>query len=168
MPRMSVKVSPMVIEQDDFLEHLLGLLHQYAVPHESFEIEITENVFIGDRQKVSDRLLQISREGIRIAIDDFGTQYASLSYLRYLPVNTLKIEQSLIREIERSDDKSPIVRAIVAVALGLGLDVVAEGVETEVQAGYLHQLGCRSMQGYLFGQPMGFEDIAPLLSRRAI
>ncbi|WP_294246401.1 EAL domain-containing protein [Propionivibrio sp.] len=168
MPRMSVKVSPRVIEQDDFLEHLLGLLHQYAVPHESFEIEITENVFIGDRQKVSDRLLQISREGIRIAIDDFGTQYASLSYLRYLPVNTLKIEQSLIREIERSDDKSPIVRAIVAVALGLGLDVVAEGVETEVQAGYLHQLGCRSMQGYLFGQPMGFEDIAPLLSRRAI
>lgn len=163
MPCMSVNISPYVLEQGDFHERMLGILHEHAIPHERFEIEITENVLVGDRQKVTDRLLRLSREGIRIAIDDFGTQYSSLSYLRYLPVNTLKIDQSFVREIERIDDNSPIIRAIVAIAEGLDLNVVAEGVETEVQARFLRKLGCRKMQGFLYGQPMPAEKIEALL-----
>lgn len=164
--RMSVNVSPCVLELDEFHERLLGTLKKYAIPHENFEIEITENVFIGDRQKVTDRLLRISQERIRIAIDDFGTQYSSLSYLRYLPVSTLKIDQSFVREIERIDDSSPIVRAIVAIAAGLGLNVVAEGVENEVQAGFLRSLGCREMQGYLYGRPLPSDKLISRLPAR--
>ena len=161
--RMSVNVSPSVLEIDEFYGRLIGTLKKYAIPHENFEIEVTENVFIGDRQKVTDHLLRLSRDGIRIAIDDFGTQYSSLSYLRHLPINTLKIDQSFVREIEHIDDSSPIVRAIVAIAAGLGLNVVAEGVETEVQAEFLRRLGCREMQGYLYGRPLPVEQLERLL-----
>jgi len=167
MPRMSVNISPCVLELDEFQERLVATLRKYAIPHENFEIEITENVFIGDRQKVTNRLLRISQDRIRIAIDDFGTQYSSLSYLRYLPVSTLKIDQSFVREIERIDDSSPIVRAIVAIATGLSLNVVAEGVETEVQAEFLRSLGCREMQGYLYGRPLPVEELELLLHRSA-
>jgi EAL domain-containing protein (putative c-di-GMP-specific phosphodiesterase class I) len=160
---MSVNVSPCVLEIEGFKEGLLATLNEYAIPHESFEIEITENIFIGDRQKVTDCLLQISKENIRIAIDDFGTQYSSLSYLRHLPISTLKIDQSFVREIETLDDSSPIVRAIIAIADGLGLNVIAEGVETEVQAEFMRRLGCREMQGYLFGRPLPVAELELLL-----
>ena len=88
IPRVSVNIAPCVLEQDDFHERLLDILHEHSIPPECLEIEITENVLVGDRQKVTDRLLRLSRERVRIAIDDFGTQYSSLGYLRYLPVNT--------------------------------------------------------------------------------
>ena len=163
IPRVSVNIAPCVLEQDDFHERLLDILHEHSISPECLEIEITENVLVGDRQKVTDRLLRLSRERVRIAIDDFGTQYSSLGYLRFLPVNTLKIDQSFVREIERIDDNSPIIRAIVAIAAGLDLDVVAEGVETEVQAGFLRKLGCRKMQGFLYGQPLPVEKTEALL-----
>jgi len=163
--RMSVNVSPCVLEVEGFQERLLATLAAFAIPHEQFEIEITENVFIGDRQNVTERLLAISRENIRIAIDDFGTQYSSLSYLRYLPISTLKIDQSFVREIDRADDSSPIVRAIIAIAAGLGLNVVAEGVETQVQAEFLRLLGCREMQGFLYGRPLPVDRLDQLLAR---
>ncbi|MBS1228616.1 MAG: diguanylate cyclase [Proteobacteria bacterium] len=165
VPRMSINVSPAVLDNGDFSRRLEGTLKKYAIPHENFEIEITENIFVGDRQKVSDCLLRISQKGIRIAIDDFGTQYSSLSYLRYLPVSTLKIDQSFVREIDRVDDSSPIVRAIIAIAAGLNLNVVAEGVETEVQAEFLRRLGCREMQGYLYGRPLPVDALERLLTR---
>jgi diguanylate cyclase (GGDEF)-like protein/PAS domain S-box-containing protein len=165
--RMSINVSPAVLDNDDFNRRLIGTLGKYGIPNENFEIEITENIFVGDRQKVTDSLLRISQKGIRIAIDDFGTQYSSLSYLRYLPVSTLKIDQSFVREIERVDDSSPIVRAIIAIAAGLGLNVVAEGVETEVQAEFLRRLGCREMQGYLYGRPLPVDSLELLLRRRS-
>ena len=163
--RMSVNVSPCVLEIEDFQERLLTALANFGIPHDRFEIEITENVFIGDRQKVTDRLLAISRDSIRIAIDDFGTQYSSLSYLRHLPVSTLKIDQSFVREIERADDSSPIVRAIIAIAAGLGLNVVAEGVETDIQAEFLSLQGCREMQGFLYGRALPVAQLDALLPR---
>jgi diguanylate cyclase (GGDEF)-like protein/PAS domain S-box-containing protein len=162
--RMSINVSPAVLDSDDFSLRLVRTLDKYAIPHAQFEVEITENIFVGDRQKVTDCLLRISQEGIRIAIDDFGTQYSSLSYLRYLPVSTLKIDQSFVREIEGVDDSSPIVRAIIAIALGLGLNVVAEGVETEMQSEFLSRLGCLEMQGYLYGRPLPVAALELLLA----
>jgi len=165
--RISVNISPSVLEADDFSERLFSTLGKYAIPHENFEIEITENVFIGNRQLVKDRLLHIAQAHVRIAIDDFGTQYSSLSYLRHLPVNTLKIDQSFVHEIERMDDNSPIVRAVIAIAMGLGLNVIAEGVETEIQAEFLRRLGCREMQGYLYGKPLPVRELDKLLTRES-
>ena len=162
---MAVNVSPCVLEIEDFKARLLATLAEHTIPPENFEVEITENIFIGDRQKVTDCLLELSKERIRIAIDDFGTQYSSLSYLRHLPVNTLKIDQSFVREIETTDDSAPIVRAVIAIADGLDLNVIAEGVETRVQADFLRKLGCRTMQGYLFGRPLPVAELEHLLLR---
>lgn len=157
--RVSINVSPCVLETDAFLERLIETLGRYRIPYPNFEIEITENTFIGDRGQVADCLRKISAKGIRVAIDDFGTQYSSLSYLRHLPINTLKIDQSFVREIVSVDDVSPIVCAIIGIAEGLGLNVVAEGVETEVQAQFLHRLGCHEMQGFLFGRPASYVSL---------
>lgn len=162
--RVSINVSPCVLETGEFLARLIETLKKYQIPHRNFEIEITENAFIGDRGTVADCLRKISAQGIRIAIDDFGTQYSSLSYLRHLPIDTLKIDQSFVREIETIDDVSPIMCAIVGIADGLGLNVVAEGVETEIQAQFLHRLGCHEMQGFLFGKPSSFATLGETLS----
>jgi diguanylate cyclase (GGDEF)-like protein len=167
LQRMSINVSPAVLDDERFVDHLADVLARYAIPHGDFEIEITENIFVGDRQRVIDALRRVSQLGIRIAIDDFGTQYSSLSYLRHLPVNTLKIDQSFVREIECVDDPSPIVRAVIAIAAGLKLNVIAEGVESEVQAEFLRRLGCCEMQGYLYGRPMPVEAIVELLPHRS-
>lgn len=166
MPCVSVNVSPRVLEHDDFLGRLLVILNEHGIPRENLEIEITESALVGDHQKVTDRLRRLSQERIRIAIDGLGTQHFSLSNLRYLPVSTLKVDPSFVREIERVDDSSPIVRAIVAIAAGLGLNVIAKGVETEVQAEFLRRLGCRQLQGHLFGQPLPTEEITLLLPRK--
>ncbi len=153
LARMSVNVPPEVLADSDFCTRLIGMLDQYGVAHHSFEIEITENAFIADPQAIAMKLSDLVEKGIRVAIDDFGTQYSSLSYLRHLPVTTLKIDQSFVREIEKGREDSPIIRAIVAIASGLNLHLVAEGVETDIQAVYLASLGVHEMQGYLFGKP---------------
>lgn len=153
LSRMSVNVPPEVLAESDFCAKLIAALDRYAIAHSCFEIEITENAFIADPQSIAMKLASLVEKGIRVAIDDFGTQYSSLSYLRHLPVTTLKIDQSFVREIEKGKEDSPIVRAIVAIARGLDLHLVAEGVETDIQASYLESLGVHEMQGYLFGRP---------------
>lgn len=167
LSRMSVNVPPEVLVDDDFYDYLIATVDRYGIRRQSFEIEITENAFIADQQAMSLKLAGLAEEGIRVAIDDFGTQYSSLSYLRHLPVTTLKIDQSFVREIEAGKEDSPIVRAIVAIAAGLNLNLVAEGVETEVQADYLGSLGAVEMQGYLFGKPMPASDFRRLLHQEA-
>lgn len=164
LSRMSVNVPPEVLSEHDFCTRLIAALDRYGIQHSSFEIEITENAFIADPQAIALKLASLVEKGIRVAIDDFGTQYSSLSYLRHLPVTTLKIDQSFVREIEKGKEDSPIVRAIVAIARGLNLHLVAEGVETDVQASYLQSLGVHEMQGYLFGRParrVGWTSAAP-------
>ncbi|WP_041702884.1 putative bifunctional diguanylate cyclase/phosphodiesterase [Pseudogulbenkiania sp. NH8B] len=167
LSRMSVNVPPELLVDDDFYDYLIATVDRYGIRRQSFEIEITENAFIADQQAMSLKLAGLAEEGIRVAIDDFGTQYSSLSYLRHLPVTTLKIDQSFVREIEAGKEDSPIVRAIVAIATGLNLNLVAEGVETEVQADYLGSLGAVEMQGYLFGKPMPASDFRRLLHQEA-
>lgn len=164
LPRMSVNVAPSVLEDGDFCDRLLAVVDRHGIPHHCFEIELTENTFIADQQTISTRLLDLARKGVRIAIDDFGTQYSSLGYLRNLPVTTLKIDQSFVLEIEPGTEDSPIVRAIVAIASGLGLHIVAEGVETALQAEYLDGLGVREMQGFLLGRPMSAGMLQTLLN----
>lgn len=163
--RVSVNVPPGMLQGDDFCDRMLATLAGYGIPGPAFEIELTENVFIADYTVVSRCLLRLAEHGIRIAIDDFGTQYSSLSHLHNLPVTTLKIDQSFVREIEGDVADSPIIRSILAIAKGLGLNVVAEGVETDGQKSYLGSVGAREMQGFLFGKPMTAEDFAIVLGK---
>ncbi len=120
-----------------------------------------------DQSEVGIRALGDLRDlGVRLVLDDFGTGYSSLSYLKHLPLDTIKIDRSFVAGIEQSADRS-IVEAVIALAHGLGIGVVAEGIETEAQAARLRELGCDLGQGYLFSRPVPAEQISPMLRRRA-
>ncbi|TVP82566.1 EAL domain-containing protein [Thioalkalivibrio sp.] len=155
--RLSVNMSPILVTREDFVQTLLETLQQESFPPRLLEIEITENLLLSDRQDVIDKLHRLSEAGIRIAIDDFGTGYSSLSYLQKLPINTLKIDRSFTHRLKSCEEGSCIVNAIIAMALGLKMDIVVEGVETESQLDYLKTLGCTVMQGFLYGEPDALE-----------
>lgn len=151
--RVAVNLSPHEFSRPDLVERVSAIVARHGLPRETLEIEITENVLLQDVPDVVDKLTQLRQRGIRIAIDDFGTRYSSLNYLRSFPINTIKIDQSFIRDIEGDDSVSPIIAAIVGIARGFNLDLVAEGVESDMQRRVLARLGCDEMQGYLFARP---------------
>lgn len=111
-------------------------------------------------------LESLREHGYRLAIDDFGTGYSSLSYLHRLRVNTIKIDRSFVMQIDGSDNELPIVQAIISMASSLGLELVAEGVETKAQSDYLAEHNCQFAQGWLYSKPLPLEDYLQLLSSR--
>jgi EAL domain-containing protein (putative c-di-GMP-specific phosphodiesterase class I) len=117
------------------------------------ELEIVENALVGHEPTVDAVFEALGAAGVELAIDDFGTGYSSLSYLKRLPIDTVKIDQSFVRDVPASPEACAIVNAVVAMAHGLGLVVVAEGIETAAQLDFLRQAGCDRGQGYLFGRP---------------
>ncbi|PHV69440.1 hypothetical protein CS063_15695 [Sporanaerobium hydrogeniformans] len=121
-------------------------------PH-YLEIEVTESLFISSLDYVANVLSELSELGIHIAIDDFGTGYSSLSYLQQLPIHILKIDKSFIDHITYTSDTSKMVEAIIKLSHTLGLEVIAEGVEEEVQLNFLKQCRCDTIQGYIWGKP---------------
>lgn len=150
--RLSVNFSPLQVEHPRFVQRLLSSLRQANFPASNLEIELTENVIMNDLENMTQKLRQLSEHGVTIAIDDFGTGYSSLNYLHKLPIHTLKVDQSFIKDIEDTHDDACIVNAIVSMAHGLKLNIVAEGVETETQLNYLKLLGCQEIQGFYFGR----------------
>ncbi|MBS0002882.1 MAG: EAL domain-containing protein, partial [Thioalkalivibrio sp.] len=149
--RLSVNVSPVMVSREDFVEGVLDILRQEDFPPGLLEIEITENLLLNDRKDVIDKLHELSDAGVQIAIDDFGTGYSSLSYLQKLPIHTLKIDRSFTQHIRNCEEGACLVNAIVAMAQGLQMEIVVEGVETEMQLEYLRSLGCPVVQGFLYG-----------------
>lgn len=147
---VAVNVSPRDFERSDFADRVAQALERHRVPANGLELEITENVLIEDVDAAVDKIRQLRKQGVRISIDDFGTRYSSLGYLQRLPVNTIKIDQVFTRELDETASHSPIVHAIVGIARGLGLHLVAEGVERPAHRDALRRLGCHSMQGFLF------------------
>jgi len=111
------------------------------------------------------KLMQLNDLGVQIAIDDFGTGYSSLSYLQKLPIHTLKIDRSFVHEIQEGGEDACIVDAVIAMATGLKLNLIAEGVETEYQMDYLREKGCCEMQGYYFGKPISEQATTELLTQ---
>ena len=164
--RLSLNISPQHLDRGNFPEKILETLTRHGISPSLIEIEITENISIRSPQHAITQLDQLCRLGITIAIDDFGIGYSSLSYLHKFPIHTIKIDQAFVREIQSEQGHYPIVLAIIAIAKGLGLRLVAEGVETEAQSRYLQQSGCATMQGYLYHQPMSSEDLLQLLKKR--
>jgi EAL domain-containing protein (putative c-di-GMP-specific phosphodiesterase class I) len=124
-------------------------------------------VLIGDFSRALAILRRLKGLGVRIAMDDFGTGYSSLSYLQAFPFDTLKIDQAFISNLERNPQSAAIVRAVIGLARGLGLPVVAEGVETEEQLSFLTREACDEVQGYLVGRPQCIEDYAQMVGRSA-
>jgi two-component system CheB/CheR fusion protein len=133
---------------------LRRLRAEHGLPPNVLELEITESTLMEAGGEPGALLGELRRAGVTLAIDDFGTGYSSLSYLRHLPVDVLKIDRSFVNSIERDGRDLSIAGTIIALAHGLGLKVVAEGVETEDQRGLLEALGCDQGQGFLFARPM--------------
>jgi len=152
--KVSINLSASDIRQKEFPENLVAFTESFGIDPKRLEIEITENMFMSDIQACTHKLQVLANRGISIAIDDFGTGYSSLNYLRELPVHTVKIDYSFVTEIEHSSKGAALVAAIVGMAHGLGIDIVAEGVENDYQANYLEGLGCLTMQGFLFSKPL--------------
>ena len=161
---VSVNISAHQFAHQDLVALIDGALRQNRLPPEVLELELTETLLMHDIHRATLVLGQLRRMNIRLAIDDFGTGYSSLSYLKQFPVQVLKIDQSFVRDIGAGGEAVKIAGAIIALAHGLDLQVIAEGVETEIQRGYLASHGCDQFQGYLFGRPMPAEQATAWLS----
>ncbi|MBY6034330.1 EAL domain-containing protein [Marinobacter daepoensis] len=166
--RLAVNLSPSQVEHPRFVETLMNHVSAHQFPPANLEIEITENVIMNDLEQISQKLKELAATGVRIAIDDFGTGYSSLNYLHRLPIHTLKVDQSFVKAIRGGDDGACIVNAIVAMAHGLKLEIVAEGVETDDQLTYLKSLGCHQVQGFFYGPARPAADITSLLAGDAL
>lgn len=163
---LAVNISATQLRQVDFEEMVIQILKQHKLPGDRLELEITEDVLMQDIEQAVTKLQSLAAHGVRVAIDDFGIGYSSLSYLQTLPLHTLKIDRSFISQIQTAKSRSSIVTAIIAMAKGLGLDIVAEGVETEVQLEYLKHLGCHKIQGFLLGRPAKSAETEKLLEQQ--
>jgi EAL domain-containing protein (putative c-di-GMP-specific phosphodiesterase class I) len=137
-----------------FSRRLAELLTTYRVPAQAIELEITESVLLDDHQQVAEELASLRAIGVRLALDDFGSGYSSLSYLKRFRFDLLKIDRSFVAGLPHNPDDVSLVRAILAMAKGLDLKVVAEGVETREQLSFVTAHGCDFAQGYLFARPL--------------
>ncbi len=161
--KLSLNLSPQYLNRGNFVEKLKTTLERYDISPKQIEVEVTENIFIRNPEHAIDQFNMLCQLGVSIAIDDFGTGYSSLAYLQRFSIHTLKIDQSFVKEIHWESTHSPIILAIISIAKGLGLNVVAEGVETEIQARYLERAGCNVMQGYLYHHPISKKALVQML-----
>lgn len=157
--KLAVNISASQIGRDSFVDFVLDTMKKHDIKGEQLELEITENVLMQDMEQVVIKLKCLVGHGICFAVDDFGMGYSSLSYLQTLPLNNLKIDRSFISPIKNPGDKNSIVTAIVAMAKELGMHIVVEGVETQVQLDYVKSIGCPTVQGYWYGRPMPTDQL---------
>jgi diguanylate cyclase (GGDEF)-like protein/PAS domain S-box-containing protein len=152
---VSVNLSVKQFNEPGLVENIAELLEESNLPPRCLKLEITESVFSDNIDAAVTLLTQLRNLGVQLSIDDFGTGYSSLSYLQRFPIDTLKIDRSFVTQMMENEENLAIVRTIVALAQNLGMDVVAEGVETEDQLRLLRKLECENGQGYLFSTPLG-------------
>jgi EAL domain-containing protein (putative c-di-GMP-specific phosphodiesterase class I) len=162
---VSVNVSPRQFRETQLARIVESILVRTSVAPERLEIEITESCLAHDPQRFLATLHSLKALGVSIAIDDFGAGYSSMSYLKSLPVDRLKIDQSFVAGLTSNVKDDAIFKAIVSLAHNLGLSVVAEGVETQVQWEYLREIGCDEIQGFFFSMPLPAAGLVRLLGR---
>ena len=158
--RIAVNVSARQLAQTDFSSRVIRVLETYGIPGHRIELEITENILMLDIDHAIEQLNELSRYGVLLAVDDFGVGYSSFSYLQNLPLHTMKIDRSFVAEIRSLDERHSIVTGLIAMAEELGLDVVAEGIETPVQLEFLKRAECPRSQGFLIGRPVPVSDFS--------
>jgi len=160
---VSVNMSWRNLMQTDLPSEICQLVHEAGIHPSSLKLEITESMVMSNPEKAKAILQELKTFGVLIGMDDFGTGYSSLGYLPSFPLHTLKIDQSFVSRIEVDSDKREIVRTIIVLAHNLGLEVIAEGIETKEQMIILRELGCEFGQGYFFSRPMGGASASELL-----
>lgn len=163
---LSLNISALQYKRPDFVSNLFELLEKYRVNPGDIELEITESVLIDDFEQVVEKLHIIKDYGIKISLDDFGTGFSSLSYLKGLPIDTLKIDKSFIDTVIDDESTKVITESIVSMVKKLGYETVAEGVETEAQYEYLKQIECDNIQGFLLGRPMPENELVKLMEKK--
>ena len=164
---VSVNVSSRQLFRQDLVQEIRLLLAREAVPKGTLKLEITESLVMENPERAVEILTWLKTFGASLALDDFGTGYSSLSYLHRFPVDTIKVDRSLVRDSGLNGSTPLILKSIIALAHELGKEVVAEGIETERDAAYLRSIGCEFGQGYYYGEPMSAKDVASLLAALA-
>ncbi len=163
---ISINVSSIQFKNKSFVKYLISMIQKYNISPTNIELEITESVFIDNMEEIIHKMRILKDFGIRFSMDDFGTGFSSLSYLRDLPIDTLKIDKSFVDDVVTDGSTRTIAESIIDLSKKLGFDTIAEGVEHEVQYSLLKNIGCENIQGFYLGKPMSFEDIDNLLSER--
>ena len=158
--KVAINISPSHFLQDDFVEQVKSITESYSMQNMQLVLEITEEVTIGDIDDVIKKMNQLRRLHVHFSLDDFGTGYSSLTYLKQLPIDTVKIDKSFIQELHENKDDASIVEAILTMTRALEIDVIAEGIENQSQYKFLSNLHCQYYQGYYFGKP---ESVAALI-----
>jgi diguanylate cyclase (GGDEF)-like protein/PAS domain S-box-containing protein len=155
---IAVNVSAKQLQHEDFVAQVKSSVEKYLISPSLLKLELTESMLVENVEETIAKIEELRRLGIRFSLDDFGTGYSSLQYLKKIPLDQLKIDQSFVRGLESDRHDRYIVRTVIAIAQSLELDVIAEGVETRGQLKLLHDKGCTSYQGYLFGKPLPIEQ----------
>lgn len=165
---VSVNLSSIQFQRQDILSLVKTVLQETGLPPTYLELEITESIIMNDVEKAIRIMREFNQMGISISIDDFGTGYSSLNYLKQFPINTLKIDQSFMRDIPEDNHNTAITTAIISLAKSLNLKVIAEGVETDRQLAFLQEQKCDEIQGYWFSPPIPKADFSKRLKETNI
>ena len=160
---LAVNVSAKQFQQVDFVETLSEIIHRHKIDATRLKIELTESTVLDNVDATTEKMHELKKLGIAFSMDDFGTGYSSLAYLQRLPLNQLKIDQSFVRDLSHDENDATIVRAIISLGVNLGLNVIAEGVETSAQRAFLIAHNCYAFQGYYFSKPLPLEGFLALL-----
>ena len=162
---ISVNLSARQCAQSDLVHRISGILRENKLDPASLKLELTESLVVEDSASTAAMLTQLREMGVQVYIDDFGTGYSSLSYLHNLPIDTLKIDRTFISQLGNADESKEIVRTILSLAHSLGMKVIAEGVETQIQLSSLQKLNCEFMQGFLFSKPVDEQEAGAMLGK---
>jgi predicted signal transduction protein with EAL and GGDEF domain len=165
--RVSFNLSTRDIASPEATRRIVEIISASCVPAHRIELEITETALVSDFDVASDSLRLLKQLGVHISLDDFGTGFSSLSYVHRLPLDKIKIDRSFVADIATNTTSQKVVKSVVDLCRNLNLDCVVEGVETEDQVRILSDLGCRKMQGYLFGKPMSVDEVLSFLTEES-
>jgi EAL domain-containing protein (putative c-di-GMP-specific phosphodiesterase class I) len=162
---LSVNVSARQFRQPEFVQEVLDVVQATGAPAQQLKLELTESMLVDDVDDIIAKMRALKAQGVGFSLDDFGTGYSSLSYLKRLPLDQLKIDQTFVRDALTDPNDAVITKTIVALGQSLGLNVIAEGVETQAQRDFLAAQGCYAYQGYFFGRPGPVEGLLALMTQ---
>ena len=160
---ISINISGKEIAAPGYVDRVISVLEETGVNPNHLGIELTESSLITTSENIVEKIIKLRQLGVKFSIDDFGTGYSSLSYLKSLPLNTLKIDRSFVNDIKDGNHDVVLIDTIILMAHNLGLEVIAEGVETEQELDYLSSRGCKIYQGFRFSKPVVAETFTKML-----
>jgi diguanylate cyclase (GGDEF)-like protein/PAS domain S-box-containing protein len=163
---VAINISPLQLQRPEFVDDVRSALARFEVPPQCIELELTESVMMENVERMIGTMQSLKQLGVQLALDDFGTGYSSLNYLRRFPIDCLKIDQSFVREVTSDAGSAGICRAVIMLGQQLGMRVMAEGVETAAQVGYLKRNNCDLFQGYYFSKPVAADQALEMLRHR--